>query len=193
MQFLALLGERTDARGHDVRLLPTQYVKAYLKRQKNDAADAEAICEAVTRPTMRFVPVKTLGRPVEHSPQPCKPTALRGFECLFGRWGDRWISGRQRLSRPASEFVVGHHNVVVVVIGWTSGMLPRPPFRNIHSVRRAHGEFRSSLGRLQGSSLGVVDHLAQNFERGLKFRLGDARKHFATDLQDHLVDNLGEP
>ena len=47
------------ARGHDVRLLPAQYVKPYLKRQKNDAADAEAICEAVTRPTMRFVPVKS--------------------------------------------------------------------------------------------------------------------------------------
>lgn len=47
------------ARGHDVRLLPAQYVKSYLKRQKNDAADAEAICEAVTRPTMRFVPVKS--------------------------------------------------------------------------------------------------------------------------------------
>jgi transposase len=42
-----------------VRLLPAQYVKPYLKRQKNDAADAEAICEAMTRPTMRFVPVKT--------------------------------------------------------------------------------------------------------------------------------------
>ncbi|RVD67560.1 IS110 family transposase, partial [Mesorhizobium sp. M4A.F.Ca.ET.029.04.2.1] len=45
--------------GHDVRLLPAQYVKPYLKRQKNDAADAEAICEAVTRPTMRFVPMKS--------------------------------------------------------------------------------------------------------------------------------------
>jgi transposase len=46
-------------RGHDVRLLPAQYVKPYVKRGKNDAADAEAICEAVTRPTMRFVAVKT--------------------------------------------------------------------------------------------------------------------------------------
>lgn len=45
--------------GHEVRLMPAQYVKAYVKRQKNDAADAEAICEAVRRPTMRFVPVKT--------------------------------------------------------------------------------------------------------------------------------------
>ncbi|CAM3285157.1 Putative transposase y4pF/y4sB [Sphingomonas antarctica] len=47
------------ALGHDVRLMPAQYVKPYVKRSKNDAADAEAICEAVTRPTMRYVPVKT--------------------------------------------------------------------------------------------------------------------------------------
>jgi transposase len=45
--------------GHEVRLLPPQYVKAYVKRGKNDAADAEAICEAMGRPSMRFVPVKT--------------------------------------------------------------------------------------------------------------------------------------
>lgn len=44
--------------GHDVRLLPAQYVRPYVKTNKNDAADAEAICEAVTRPTMRFVPIK---------------------------------------------------------------------------------------------------------------------------------------
>jgi transposase len=47
------------ALGHEVRLMPAQYVKAYIKRNKNDAADAEAICEAVSRPTMRFVPTKT--------------------------------------------------------------------------------------------------------------------------------------
>ena len=45
--------------GHAVRLMPPAYVKAYVKRGKTDAADAEAICEAVARPTMRFVPVKT--------------------------------------------------------------------------------------------------------------------------------------
>ena len=48
-----------SALGHEVRLIPPAYVKPYVKRQKNDAADAEAICEAVTRPNMRFVPVKT--------------------------------------------------------------------------------------------------------------------------------------
>lgn len=47
------------ALGHEVRLMPPQYVKAYVKRNKNGAADAEAICEAVRRPSMRFVPMKT--------------------------------------------------------------------------------------------------------------------------------------
>ena len=48
-----------QALGHTVRLMPPAYVKPYVKRQKNDAADAEAICEAVTRTNMRFVPIKT--------------------------------------------------------------------------------------------------------------------------------------
>ena len=47
--------------GHEVRLIPPAYVKPFVKRQKNDAADAEAICEAALRPTMRFVPVKSEG------------------------------------------------------------------------------------------------------------------------------------
>ena len=45
--------------GHEVKLIPPQHVKPYVKRGKNDAADAEAICEAMSRPTMRFVPVKS--------------------------------------------------------------------------------------------------------------------------------------
>jgi transposase len=48
-----------QAAGHTVRLMPPAYVKPYVKRQKNDATDAEAICEAVTRANMRFVPTKT--------------------------------------------------------------------------------------------------------------------------------------
>ena len=47
------------ALGHTVRLMPPAYVKPYVKRQKNDATDAEAICEAVTRANMRFIPTKT--------------------------------------------------------------------------------------------------------------------------------------
>src|SRR3982750_3917407 len=47
--------------GHTVRLMPPSYVKGYVKRSKNDAADAAAICEAVTRPSMRFVAVRSIG------------------------------------------------------------------------------------------------------------------------------------
>ncbi len=52
-------GRRLQALGHDVRLMPPSYVKPYVKRGKTDAADAAAICEAVTRPSMRFVAVKS--------------------------------------------------------------------------------------------------------------------------------------
>ena len=45
--------------GHSVRLVPPSYVKGYVKRSKSDAADAAAICEAMTRPSMRFVPIKS--------------------------------------------------------------------------------------------------------------------------------------
>jgi transposase len=46
--------------GHEVKLMSPQYVKPYVKTNKNDMKDAEAICEAVTRPSMRFVPIKTI-------------------------------------------------------------------------------------------------------------------------------------
>jgi transposase len=53
------LGRALRDQGHDVRLMPAQYVKPYVKTNKNDYIDAEAIAEAVGRPRMRFVPIKT--------------------------------------------------------------------------------------------------------------------------------------
>ena len=53
------LGRQLREYGHDVRLIPAQFVRPFVKSQKNDHADAEAIAEAVQRPTMRFVPIKT--------------------------------------------------------------------------------------------------------------------------------------
>jgi transposase len=53
------LGRALREQGHEVRLMPAQYVKPYVKTNKNDYIDAEAIAEAVARPTMRFVPIKT--------------------------------------------------------------------------------------------------------------------------------------
>ena len=53
------IGRQLTALGHDVRLMPAKYVKPFLKSHKNDYRDAEAIAEAVQRPTMRFVPFKS--------------------------------------------------------------------------------------------------------------------------------------
>src|SRR5215470_11363534 len=53
-------GRVVEKLGHEVRMMPAAYVKPYVKRNKNDGRDAEGICEAMTRPTMRFVAVKSL-------------------------------------------------------------------------------------------------------------------------------------
>ena len=81
--------------GHDVRLMQTSYAKGYVKGGKTDAADAEAICEAVSRPSMRFVPVKseeTQGQLVTH------------------------IAPMVRLQRNAREFLVRQQTQIVNAI-----------------------------------------------------------------------------
>src|SRR5947209_966904 len=85
---------RLQALGHNVRLLPPSYVKAYLKRSKNDANDAAAICEAVTRPSMRFVATKSepaaVGLDVAPQPAASGLSANDAIEC------DPWAYGRAR-------------------------------------------------------------------------------------------------
>ena len=83
------------ALGHEVRLMPAQYVKAYIKRNKHDAADAEAICEAVQRPTMRFVP-----DPDDPSPRVDDGTALSS-------WAKREIDTQEAVDRPAAQALPG--------------------------------------------------------------------------------------
>ena len=76
-----------QAVGHEVRLMPAQYVKAYVKRNKNDAADAEAICEAVGRPSMRFVAIKT----ASSKPPCCCTTAGSGWFASAQAWSMRCV------------------------------------------------------------------------------------------------------
>jgi transposase len=80
-----------QALGHTVRLIPPAYVRPYVKRQKNDCTDAEAICEAVGRPHMRFVPTKTIEQLVLHRTrsllirqQTSVINAIRGHLAEFG-------------------------------------------------------------------------------------------------------------
>jgi transposase len=80
--------------GHTVRLMPPGYTKAYVRRNKNDAADARAICEAVSRPSMRFVPIKTAQQQAETvshkarqmliKQQTMTQNSLRGLMAEFG-------------------------------------------------------------------------------------------------------------
>src|ERR1700738_2768447 len=80
--------------GHEVRLMAPQHVKAYVKRNKNDGRDAEALCEAMSRPTMQFVPVKSEeqqaalmlagGREQVVARRPPLCTAIRGYAAEFG-------------------------------------------------------------------------------------------------------------
>lgn len=97
----------------EVRVMPPAYVKPYVKRQKNDAADAEAICEAVTRPTMRFVAVKS----TEHQgvlalhrtrdllirQRTMLSNALRGHLAEFGFIAAQGISGTTKLMMVVEE------------------------------------------------------------------------------------------
>ncbi len=99
--------------GHEVRLVPPICVKPFVKRQKNDASDAEAICEAATRPTMRFVPVKS-----EEQQSRCMVfrtrdllvrqrtqtvNALRGHLAEFGIIAPQGIANVERLAIRVAE------------------------------------------------------------------------------------------
>ena len=75
--------------GHDARMMPPAYVKPYIRRQKDDASDAAAICEAVTRPSMRFVGVRSL--------EGCGANVLRSSQAGAGKL--RWITQREPHSK----------------------------------------------------------------------------------------------
>jgi transposase len=101
------------ALGHDVRLMPPGYVKAYVKRNKNDAADAAAICEAVGRPSMRFVPVKSAEQQAALMLHRTRDllirqrtqliNAMRGHLAELGLVAPRGREGLQQLLRAAAQ------------------------------------------------------------------------------------------
>ena len=101
------------ALGHDVRLIPPQYAKPYVKWNKTDAADAEAICEAAGRPTIRFVPIKTKessGAVALHRVRSLlvrqRTAAVNSARGLLGRVRDRGAQGHpaRRRAQEAAHF-----------------------------------------------------------------------------------------
>lgn len=102
------------ALGHEVVLLPPQYVKPYVKRGKNDAADAEAICEAMSRPAMRFVPVKSAERQAAQMLAGTRDrlvrrrtqlaNTIRGYAAEFGIVAAKGIENIERLLARIAEY-----------------------------------------------------------------------------------------
>jgi transposase len=106
--------------GHDVRLMPPAYVKPYVKRGKTDANDAEAICEAVTRPTMRFVPVK--------SPEQQAALALHRTRDLLVKQRTQLVNMiRGLLAEFGIEMARGLHHALELAKRLVDGLAPDVP------------------------------------------------------------------
>lgn len=94
-------GRMAQSHGHEVRLVPAAYVKPFVKRQKNDRADAEAIAEAAMRPTMRFVAVKSAETQGRASSTGLEPMALRRTTIPnASMYGSTAHAADQRAARP---------------------------------------------------------------------------------------------
>ena len=116
--------------GHDVRLMPASYVKAYVKRNKNDARDAEACCEAVSRPTMRFVPVKTVDQQCARSEHRIRDllvrqrtqlaNAVRGLLYEMGIIGSKGSAGMALLAKRIEE---ADPSIPVALLGALLGLV----------------------------------------------------------------------
>ena len=108
------------ALGHDVRMIPPAYVKPYVRRQKNDAADAAAICEAVTRPTMRFVPIKSAERQAVLMLHRTRDLLMRQRTMLLS-------AVRAHLAEFGIITAQGAHKILALIGAVRAGEVPRLP------------------------------------------------------------------
>lgn len=131
--------------GHQVKLMPPAYVKPYVKRGKTDANDAEAICEAVTRPTMRFVPVK--------SPEQQAALALHRTRSLLVKQRTQLVNMmRAVLAELGMEMPRGLHHALGLAKQLTEGRatgVPELAGRVVTSLARQIGALQEQLGKLE--------------------------------------------
>jgi transposase len=153
-----------QALGHKVRLIPPAYVKPYVKRQKNDAADAEAICEAVTRANMRFVPTKT--------PEQQSGLVLHRTRHLFIRQQTAVINAiRGHLAEFGIVAPVGRHGVEELL-----NVLADPNDKRVPEIARAClSAFGAQLRRIKEQVL-EFDRLIRAWHRSdeMSMRLDEA-------------------
>ena len=131
--------------GHEVRLMPPAYVKPYVKRGKTDANDAEAICEAVTRPTMRFVPVK--------SPEQQAALALHRTRNLLVKQRTQLVNMiRGLLAEFGIEMARGLHHALALAKQLTEGRaadVPELAQRVVASLAQQIGALQAQLALLE--------------------------------------------
>lgn len=127
--------------GHEVRLMPPAYVKPYVKRGKTDANDAEAICEAVTRPTMRFVPVK--------SPEQQAALALHRTRDLLVKQRTQLVNMiRGLLAEFGIEIVRGLHHAIELAARISKGDAPEVPDLAVRVITGLAGQIGDVQVRL---------------------------------------------
>jgi transposase len=133
------------ALGHEVRLMPPAYVKPYVKRGKTDANDAEAICEAVSRPTMRFVPVK--------SPEQQAALALHRTRDLLVKQRTQLVNMiRGLLAEFGIEMARGLHHALALARQLTDGRaanVPELAQRVVASLAHQVGAVQQQLATLE--------------------------------------------
>jgi transposase len=131
--------------GHTVRLMPASYVKAYVKRGKNDAADAAAICEAVTRPSMRFVPAKTAEQQAV--------LMLHRTRDLLVRQRTQLINAMRahlaELGIVAAQGRDGVSALIAIVMDETSGRLPRLARKALQALLTQLDVLQQQIGTLK--------------------------------------------
>lgn len=127
--------------GHDVRLMPPAYVKPYVKRGKTDANDAEAICEAVARPTMRFVPMK--------SPEQQAALALHRTRDLLVKQRTQLVNMiRGLLAEFGIEIVRGLHHAIELAARIAKGDAPEVPELAVRVITGLAGQIGDVQVRL---------------------------------------------
>ena len=157
-----------QALGHKVRLIPPAYVKPYVKRQKNDAADAEAICEAVTRANMRFVPTKT--------PEQQSGLVLHRARHLFIRQQTAVINAiRAHLAEFGIVAPVGRHGVEELL-----NVVADPNDRRVPEMARA---CLSAFGLFQTKQTRTTKLNRRSSKRQSDFRLAMLMHRPVADLE----------
>jgi len=176
--------------GHEVRLIAPAYVKPFVKRQKNDTADAEAICEAAQRPTMRFVPVKTEAaqasalvfrtRDLLVRQRTQLINAVRGHMTEFGMVVAQGPMHVGRLiaiiEDPHSDLLESARNVLGVIIAELRALDDRVSMLDAEIVRRAKEDPVArrlmtipGIGPITATALIALAPSAATFRRGRDF------------------------